>query len=90
MSENTILLLKWRVPTGCWLFGKSLTFNLSDLDGWALAVYQGKVEGFQKGSPLGQLQPLDAFVCSGHTNAPSAILTETLIPGRKAFKFDSR
>ncbi|KAB5586624.1 hypothetical protein PHYPO_G00003820 [Pangasianodon hypophthalmus] len=65
------------------------TTALSDLDGWALAVYQGKVEDFQKGSPLSQLQPLDAFVCSGLTNAPSAVLTETLIPGRKAFKFDS-
>lgn len=67
-----------------------LTFNFSDLDGWALAVYQGKVEDFQKGSPLNQLQPLDAFVCSGLTNTPSALLTETLIPGRKAFKLDGR
>lgn len=65
-------------------------FNLLDFDGWALAVYQGKVEDFPKGSPLRQLQPLDAFVCSGPTTAPSAILTETLIPGRKAFKLDSR
>ncbi|XP_047667740.1 uncharacterized protein si:ch211-183d21.1 isoform X1 [Tachysurus fulvidraco] len=66
------------------------TTTFSDLDGWALAVYQGTVGDFQKGSLLNQLQPLDAFVCSGLTNEPSAILTETLIPGRKAFKLDSR
>lgn len=65
-------------------------FNLLDLDGWALAVYQGKVEDFQKGSPLKQLQPFDAFVCSGLANTPSTVLTETLIPGRKAFELNSR
>ncbi|XP_062847666.1 uncharacterized protein si:ch211-183d21.1 [Trichomycterus rosablanca] len=66
------------------------TTALSDLDGWALAVYEGQATDFPKGSPLSQLEPLDAFVSSGLTNMPSANLTETLIPGRKPFKFDSR
>ncbi|XP_058254005.1 uncharacterized protein si:ch211-183d21.1 [Hemibagrus wyckioides] len=68
----------------------NLNTTLSDSDGWALAVYQGSVKDFQKGNPLNPLQPLDAFVCTGLTNTPSASLTETLIPGRKAFKLDSR
>ncbi|TSL82526.1 hypothetical protein Baya_6625 [Bagarius yarrelli] len=66
------------------------TTALLDLDGWALAVYQGKGEIFQKDSLLSPLQPLDAFVCSGYTNPPRAILTETLIPGRKAFTLENR
>ncbi|XP_046702959.1 uncharacterized protein si:ch211-183d21.1 isoform X2 [Silurus meridionalis] len=64
------------------------TASLTDLDGWALAVYQGKVDDFPKGSLANQLQPLDAFICNGLTNTPSNLLTETLIPGRKAFQFD--
>ncbi|XP_072535037.1 uncharacterized protein [Salminus brasiliensis] len=66
------------------------TTALSKLDGWALAVYEGQATNFPKDSPLSQLQPLDAFVYSGKTYTPSTNLTETLIPGRKPFKLDSK
>ncbi|XP_066539861.1 uncharacterized protein si:ch211-183d21.1 [Hoplias malabaricus] len=63
--------------------------NPFELDGWALAVYEGPETDFPRNSPLSPLQPLDAFVFSGRTNSPSANLTETLIPGRKPFRNSS-
>lgn len=69
---------------------RSLTFAFSELDGWALAVYEGQPTDFPKDSPLSPLQPLDAFVFSGRMNTPSANLTETLIPGRKPFRLDHK
>lgn len=55
-----------------------------------MAVYSGRVSDFPVGSPLSQLQPLDAFVFAGPGNKPSANLTETLIPGRQPYQLSSR
>ncbi|KAK1794808.1 hypothetical protein P4O66_010011 [Electrophorus voltai] len=63
---------------------------LSDLDGWALAIFEQQVTDFPQGGPLSEVQPIDAFVWSGRTGVPSANLTESLIPGRKPFRVDSR
>ncbi|XP_067344648.1 uncharacterized protein si:ch211-183d21.1 [Channa argus] len=49
----------------------------------AVAIYSGRATDFPVGSPLSQIQPLDAFVFAGPGNKPSANLTETLIPGRQ-------
>ncbi|KAK9530535.1 hypothetical protein VZT92_012031 [Zoarces viviparus] len=52
----------------------------------AVAVYSGRASDFPVGSPLSQIQPLDAFVFAGPGNKPSANLSETLIPGREPYQ----
>uniref|UniRef100_A0A3Q4IEX8 Si:ch211-183d21.1 n=1 Tax=Neolamprologus brichardi TaxID=32507 RepID=A0A3Q4IEX8_NEOBR len=56
----------------------------------AVAIYNGKATDFPVGSPLSQIQPLDAFVYAGPGNKPSANLTETLIPGRQPYQLSNR
>lgn len=51
-----------------------------------MAIYSGRASDFPVGSPLSQIQPLDAFVFAGPGNKPSANLTETLIPGRLPYQ----
>lgn len=55
-----------------------------------MAIYGGRASDFAAGSPLSQLQPLDAFVFAGPGNKPSSNLTETLIPGRQPYQLSSR
>lgn len=55
-----------------------------------MAVYSGTASDFPVGSPLSQIQPLDAFVFAGPGNKPSANLTETLIPGRLPYQLSNR
>lgn len=55
-----------------------------------MAIYDGRASDFPVGSPLSQLQPLDAFVFAGAGNKPSSNLTETLIPGRQPYQLSSR
>ncbi|XP_035518578.1 uncharacterized protein si:ch211-183d21.1 [Morone saxatilis] len=55
----------------------------------AVAVYSGRASDFPVGSPLSQIQPLDAFVFAGPGNKPSANLTETLIPGRQPYQLSN-
>nr|XP_015818888.2 uncharacterized protein si:ch211-183d21.1 isoform X2 [Nothobranchius furzeri] len=55
----------------------------------AVAVYSGRATDFPVGSPLSQLQPLDAFVFAGPGNKPSANLTEMLIPGRQPYQLSN-
>lgn len=55
----------------------------------AVAVYSGRATDFPVGSPLSQIQPLDAFVFAGPGNKPSANLTETLIPGRQPYQLSN-
>lgn len=55
-----------------------------------MAIYSGRASDFPVGSPLSQLQPLDAFVFAGPGNKPSANLTETLIPGRQPYQLSNR
>ncbi|XP_069547599.1 uncharacterized protein [Brachyistius frenatus] len=55
----------------------------------AVALYSGRATDFPVGSPLSQIQPLDAFVFSGPGNKPSANLTETLIPGRQPYQLSN-
>lgn len=55
-----------------------------------MAIYAGRASDFPVGSPLSQLQPLDAFVFAGPGNKPSTNLTETLIPGRQPYQLGSR
>ncbi|XP_034050072.1 uncharacterized protein si:ch211-183d21.1 [Thalassophryne amazonica] len=55
----------------------------------AVAVYSGRATDFPVGSPLSQIQPLDAFVFAGPGNKPSANLTETLIPGRHPYQLSN-
>lgn len=55
----------------------------------AVAIYNGKATDFPVGSPLSQIQPLDAFVYAGPGNKPSANLTETLIPGRQPYQLSN-
>lgn len=55
-----------------------------------MAIYGGRASDFPTGSPLSQLQPLDAFVFAGPGNKPSTNLTETLIPGRQPYQLSSR
>ncbi|XP_030610136.1 uncharacterized protein LOC115797780 [Archocentrus centrarchus] len=55
----------------------------------AVAIYSGKATDFPVGSPLSQIQPLDAFVYAGPGNKPSANLTETLIPGRQPYQLSN-
>lgn len=56
----------------------------------AVAIYSGRATDFPVGSPLSQIQPLDAFVFAGPGNEPSANLTETLIPGRQPYQLSNR
>lgn len=56
----------------------------------AVAIYSGRASDFPVGSPLSQLQPLDAFVFAAPGHKPSANLTETLIPGRQPYQLSSR
>lgn len=56
----------------------------------AVAVYSGRASDFPVGSPLSQIQPLDAFVFAGPGSKPSANLTETLVPGRQAYQLSNR
>lgn len=56
----------------------------------AVAIYSGRASDFPVGSPLSQIQPLDAFVFAGPGNKPSANLTETLIPGRQPYQLSNR
>lgn len=56
----------------------------------AVAIYSGRTSDFPVGSPLSQIQPLDAFVFAGPGNKPSANLTETLIPGRQPYQLSNR
>ncbi|XP_018922408.2 uncharacterized protein LOC109049162 [Cyprinus carpio] len=51
----------------------------------ALALYKGPASDFPKDGPLSREQPIDAFVYGDSAHMPSDNLTETLIPGRKAF-----
>ncbi|KAM9425268.1 uncharacterized protein KZ484_008394 isoform 2-T3 [Pholidichthys leucotaenia] len=55
----------------------------------AVAIYNGRATDFPVGSPLSQIQPLDAFVFAGPGNKPSASLTETLIPGRQLYQLSN-
>lgn len=55
-----------------------------------MAIYSGRATDFPVGSPLSQIQPLDAFVFAGPGNKPSANLTETLIPGRQSYQLSNR
>ncbi|KAM4525346.1 uncharacterized protein PAE49_001300 [Odontesthes bonariensis] len=55
----------------------------------AVAIYSGRATDFPVGSPLSQIQPLDAFVFAGPGNKPSANLTETLIPGRQPYQLST-
>lgn len=55
----------------------------------AVAIYSGRASDFPVGSPLSQIQPLDAFVFAGPGNKPSANLTETLVPGRQAYQLSN-
>ncbi|XP_041818651.1 uncharacterized protein si:ch211-183d21.1 isoform X2 [Chelmon rostratus] len=55
----------------------------------AVAIYTGRASDFPVGSPLSQIQPLDAFVFAGPGNKPSANLTETLIPGRQPYQLNN-
>lgn len=55
-----------------------------------MAIYTGRASDFPVGSPLSQIQPLDAFVFAGPGNKPSANLTETLIPGRQPYQLSNR
>ncbi|XP_069011892.1 uncharacterized protein [Embiotoca jacksoni] len=55
----------------------------------AVALYSGRATDFPVGSPLSQIQPLDAFVFAGPGNKPSANLTETLIPGRQPYQLSN-
>ncbi|XP_008304772.1 uncharacterized protein LOC103376182 [Stegastes partitus] len=55
----------------------------------AVAIYSGRATDFPVGSPLSQIQPLDAFVFAGPGNKPSANLTETLIPGRQPYQLSN-
>ncbi|XP_022046548.1 uncharacterized protein si:ch211-183d21.1 isoform X2 [Acanthochromis polyacanthus] len=55
----------------------------------AVAIYSGRAADFPVGSPLSQIQPLDAFVFAGPGNKPSANLTETLIPGRQPYQLSN-
>lgn len=50
----------------------------------------GRASDFPVGSPLSQIQPVDAFVFAGPGNKPSANLTETLIPGRQPYQLSNR
>ncbi|XP_010887130.3 uncharacterized protein si:ch211-183d21.1 [Esox lucius] len=59
-------------------------------ESWAVALYSGRASDFPVGSPLSQTQPLDAFVFAGPGDQPSNNLTETLIPGRKAYQLSAR
>ncbi|KAG8009119.1 hypothetical protein GBF38_011733 [Nibea albiflora] len=56
----------------------------------AVAIYSGRATDFPVGSPLSQIQPLDAFVFAGPGNKPGANLTETLIPGRQPYQLSNR
>lgn len=56
----------------------------------AVAIYSGRATYFPVGTPLSQIQPLDAFVFAGPGNKPSANLTETLIPGRQPYQLSNR
>lgn len=51
----------------------------------ALALYKGSASDFPKDGPLSHEQPIDAFVYGDSSHMPGNNLTETLIPGRKAF-----
>ncbi|XP_041830670.1 uncharacterized protein si:ch211-183d21.1 isoform X2 [Melanotaenia boesemani] len=55
----------------------------------AVAIYSGRATDFSVGSPLSQIQPLDAFVFAGPGKKPSANLTETLIPGRQPYQLSN-
>ncbi|KAM8877822.1 uncharacterized protein ACB058_003510 [Synchiropus picturatus] len=55
----------------------------------AVAIYSGTAAEFPVGSPLSQVQPLDAFVFAGPGRRPSANLTETLIPGRQPYQLSN-
>ncbi|KAG5854606.1 hypothetical protein ANANG_G00039600 [Anguilla anguilla] len=56
----------------------------------AVALYSGNAEDFAVGSPLSARQPLDAFVYTSPEGVASDNLTETLIPGRGAFRLHPR
>lgn len=56
----------------------------------AVAIYRGRATDFPVGSPLSEIQPLDAFVFAGPGSKPSANLTETLIPGRHPYQLTNR
>lgn len=88
------------MPFGQFLFIHSLSFHckfvcsssdfFSGDESGAVAVYSGRASDFPVGSPLSQIQPLDAFVFAGPGNKPSANLTETLIPGRQPYQLSNR
>ncbi|XP_016327674.1 uncharacterized protein LOC107677312 isoform X2 [Sinocyclocheilus anshuiensis] len=61
------------------------TASLSVPQSAALALYKGLASDFPKDGPLSHEQPIDAFVYGDSAHMPSDNLTETLIPGRKAF-----
>uniref|UniRef100_A0A672N4U0 Uncharacterized LOC107556683 n=1 Tax=Sinocyclocheilus grahami TaxID=75366 RepID=A0A672N4U0_SINGR len=61
------------------------TASLSVPQSAALALYKGPASDFPKDGPLSHEQPIDAFVYGDSAHMPSDNLTETLIPGRKAF-----
>lgn len=80
------------IPSDEWVFPKNpfwFGFLAGDESG-AVAVYGGRASDFPAGSPLSQLQPLDAFVFAGPAHRPSTNLTETLIPGRQPYQLSSR
>ncbi|KAK2870387.1 hypothetical protein Q8A67_024779 [Cirrhinus molitorella] len=62
------------------------TASLSVPQSAAVALYKGLPSDFPKDGPLSHEQPIDAFVYGDSTHRPSDNLTDTLIPGRKAFK----
>uniref|UniRef100_A0A673FYA6 Si:ch211-183d21.1 n=1 Tax=Sinocyclocheilus rhinocerous TaxID=307959 RepID=A0A673FYA6_9TELE len=61
------------------------TASLSEKNSAAFALYKGPASDFPKDGPLSHEQPIDAFVYGDSAHMPSDNLTETLIPGRKAF-----
>lgn len=73
----------------CKSFFSCYDFSSGDESG-AVAIYSGTASDFLAGSPLSQIQPLDAFVFAGPGNKPSANLTETLIPGRQPYQLSNR
>ncbi|XP_034426563.1 uncharacterized protein si:ch211-183d21.1 [Hippoglossus hippoglossus] len=73
-----------------WLISMTIGKNYMKGDeSGAVAVYSGRASDFPVGSPLSQIQPLDAFVFAGPGNKPSANLTETLIPGRQPYQLSN-
>lgn len=71
-------------------FSFVFSYGFSGDESGAVAIYNGKATDFPVGSPLSQIQPLDAFVYAGPGNKPSANLTETLIPGRQPYQLSNR